>query len=63
MMLCRIVPSQVDSQRVTETDLYDLLSRSDHQLEEYSECATAEYEGTLHRFLADPRRRLVGNSV
>ena len=42
--------------------LYDLLCRSDHQLEEHSECITAEYEGTLHRFLADPRRKLVGTS-
>jgi hypothetical protein len=63
MMLCRIVPSQVDSQWVTETDLYDLLCRSDHKLEEHNECVTAEYAGTLHRFLADPGRKLVGNSV
>ncbi len=42
--------------------LYDLLCRSENQLEEHIEHVTAEYEGTLHRFLADPRRKLVGTS-
>jgi hypothetical protein len=42
--------------------LYDLLCRSEEQLEEHSEHVTAEYEGTLHRFLADYRRKLVGAS-
>ncbi len=40
--------------------LYDLLCRSEDQFEESSEHVTAEYEGTLHRFLADHRRELVG---
>jgi hypothetical protein len=39
--------------------LYDLLCRSENRLEEH---ITAEYEGTLHRFLADPRRKLFGTS-
>ncbi len=42
--------------------LYDLLCRSEERLEEHSEHVTAEYEGTLHRFLADPGRKLVGAS-
>ena len=42
--------------------LYDLLCRSENQLEERSEHVTAEYEGTLHRFLADHRREPVGTS-
>ena len=42
--------------------LYDLLCRSEDQLEQHSEYVTAEYEGTLHRFLADPRRKLVSAS-
>jgi hypothetical protein len=42
--------------------LYDLLCRSEDRLEEHSEHVTAEYEGTLHRFLADPGRKLVGAS-
>ncbi len=42
--------------------LYDLLCRSEDQLEEHNEHVTAEYEGTLHRFLADHRRELVGAS-
>jgi len=41
-------------------DLYDLLCRSEGQLEERSEYVTAEYEGTLHRFLADHGGELVG---
>src|SRR2546429_5585875 len=40
--------------------LYDLLCRSEEQLEERSEYGTAEYEGTLHRFLADHGGELVG---
>jgi len=40
--------------------LYDLLCRSEDQLEERSEHVTAEYEGTLHRFLADHGGELVG---
>ncbi len=42
--------------------LYDLLCRSEDQLEEHSEHVTAEYEGTLHRFLANHGRELVGAS-
>ena len=42
--------------------LYDLLCRSEDRLEEHSEHVTAEYDGTLHRFLADPGRKLVGAS-
>jgi hypothetical protein len=42
--------------------LYDLLCRSEDQLEERSEHVTAEYEGTLHRFLADHGREPIGAS-
>jgi len=42
--------------------LYDLLCRSEDQLEEHNEHVTAEYEGTLHRFLANHGRELVGAS-
>ena len=42
--------------------LYDLLCRSEDQGEERSERVTAENEGTLHRFLAEHRRELVGAS-
>ncbi len=42
--------------------LYDLLCRSEDHVEEHSEHVTAENEGTLHRFLADHRRELVGAS-
>ena len=42
--------------------LYDLISRSEEQVEEHGELETAEYEGTLHRFLADHDRQLVGAS-
>src|SRR5438034_304879 len=40
--------------------LYDLVCRSEGQLEERSEYVTAEYDGTLHRFLADHGGELVG---
>jgi hypothetical protein len=42
--------------------LYDLLCRSEDQVEEHSEHVTAEYEGALHRFLADHGCELVGAS-
>ena len=42
--------------------LYDLVCRSEDQVEEHSEHVTAENEGTLHRFLADHKRELVGAS-
>src|SRR5436309_14951305 len=42
--------------------LYDLLCRSEDQLEERSEHVTAAYEGPLHRFLADHGHALVGAS-
>lgn len=42
--------------------LYDLLCRSEDQLEEHSEHVTAEDEGPLHRFLADHRHELVDTS-
>ena len=42
--------------------LYDLLCRSQDQLAEHSEHVTAEYEGTLHQFLADHGFVLVGAS-
>jgi hypothetical protein len=42
--------------------LYDLVYRSEEQVEEHSEHETAENEGTLHRFLADHDRQLVGAS-
>ena len=40
--------------------LYDLLCRSEGQVAEHIERETAENEGTLHRFLADHNRELVG---
>jgi hypothetical protein len=40
--------------------LYDLLCRSEVQVAEQSERVVAEDEGTLHRFLADHNRELVG---
>jgi hypothetical protein len=40
--------------------LYDLVCRLENQVEERSERVTAENEGTLHRFLADHLRELVG---
>ena len=42
--------------------LYELVSRSEEQIDEHSEREAAEYEGTLHRFLADHERQLVGAS-
>jgi hypothetical protein len=40
--------------------LYDLVCRLEDQVEEHSERVAAENEGTLHRFLADHQRELVG---
>jgi hypothetical protein len=40
--------------------LYDLVSRSEEQVDVHSEHETVEFEGTLHRFLADHERQLVG---
>ena len=42
--------------------LYDLVSRSEEQVEEHIEREAAENEGTLHRFLADHELQLVGAS-
>ena len=42
--------------------LYDLVCRSEGQIEEHSEHVTAENDGTLHRFLADHKLELVGAS-
>ncbi len=42
--------------------LYDLVCRSEDQVEVLSEHDAAENEGILHRFLADHRRELVGAS-
>ena len=42
--------------------LYDLVCRSEEQVEEHSEREKAENEGTLHRFLAGHERELVGAS-
>jgi hypothetical protein len=42
--------------------LYDLVCRSEEQFEEHNVRVTAENEGTLHRFLADHKRELVGAS-
>ncbi len=42
--------------------LYDLVCRSEEQLEEHRVRVTAENDGTLHRFLADHKRELVGAS-
>ena len=46
--------------RYDVASLYDLLSRSEVQVAEQSERVAAENEGTLHRFLADHNRELVG---
>ena len=40
--------------------LYDLICRSEGLVEERKQHVTAEDEGTLHRFLAEHRRELVG---
>jgi hypothetical protein len=40
--------------------LYDLVCRSEGLVEERKQHVTAEDEGTLHRFLAEHRRELVG---
>ncbi|HZS77926.1 MAG TPA: hypothetical protein VFA41_15055 [Ktedonobacteraceae bacterium] len=42
--------------------LYELVSRTAGQVEEHHEQRATENEGTLHRFLADHRRELVGLS-
>jgi len=42
--------------------LYDLVCRSEEQVEEHREHEAAENEGILHRFLADHQRELVGAS-
>ena len=42
--------------------LYDLVCRLENQVEQHSERVTEENEGTLHRFLADHLRELVGVS-
>ncbi|HLL80741.1 MAG TPA: hypothetical protein VKT25_14630 [Ktedonobacteraceae bacterium] len=41
--------------------LYDLVSQSSSQAEARDEHITVEDEGTLHRFLAEHRRELVGS--
>ncbi len=46
--------------RYDVASLYDLLCRSEVQVAEQSERVAAEDEGTLHRFLADHNRELVG---
>src|SRR5438128_11916441 len=46
--------------RYDVASLYDLLCRSEVQVAEQSERVAAEDEGTLHRFLADHSRELVG---
>jgi hypothetical protein len=46
--------------RYDVASLYDLLCRSEVQVAEQGERVTAEDEGTLHRFLADHNRELVG---
>jgi hypothetical protein len=40
--------------------LYDLVSRSEDSVEERKQLTSVENEGTLHRFLADHKRELVG---
>ncbi|HKV58529.1 MAG TPA: hypothetical protein VJO32_09605 [Ktedonobacteraceae bacterium] len=40
--------------------LYDLVSRAEVQVEDRKQLVSVEDEGTLHRFLADHRRELVG---
>ena len=42
--------------------LYDLVSRSEGQIEERSDREAAENEGTLHRFLVEHELQLVGAS-
>lgn len=46
--------------RYDVASLYDLLCRSEVQVAEQSERVAVEDEGTLHRFLADHNRELVG---
>lgn len=41
--------------------LYDLVSQPGSQTEAHDEHITVEDEGTLHRFLAEHRRELVGS--
>jgi len=41
--------------------LYELVSQSSIQAEARDEHVTSEVEGTLHRFLAEHRRELVGS--
>ena len=40
--------------------LYDLVARSEDLVEERKQLTSVENEGTLHRFLADHKRELVG---
>jgi len=40
--------------------LYDLVARSEELVEERKPLTSVENEGTLHRFLADHKRELVG---
>ncbi len=41
--------------------LYELVSQSSNQAEARDEHVMSEVEGTLHRFLSDHRRELVGS--
>ena len=43
--------------------LYDLLCQTENQVEESVELGTVENEGTLHRFLTDHKRELIGASL
>lgn len=43
--------------------LYDLVCRVENSTEEQKTYATVENEGTLHRFLADHNRVLIGASL
>lgn len=46
--------------RYDVASLYELLCRTESQIAEQSTLVVAEDEGTLHRFLADHNRELVG---
>ena len=46
--------------RYDVASLYELVSRSEDQVEERKQLVSVENEGTLHRFLAEHRRELVG---
>jgi hypothetical protein len=44
-------------------DLYDLLCQTENQAEEFVDQGSTKNEGTLHRFLTDHNRALIGASL